>query len=81
MNLVLVTNARDQGVVEDAKHDIQKRVEHQPRLAIGECLLNIVWRKLVLVGRFRVCMGVNRVSSPSSGTWSKSMNSFQVAVS
>ena len=81
MNLVFVTDAREQGVAEDAIHDIQKRVEHQSCLAIGERLLNIVWRKLVLVADSEFAWGQTPtgVLSPSLGTWSKSMNSFHVA--
>ena len=49
MHLVLVPNARKEGVAEDPVHDVKERVEHLRRLVIGQFLLNIEWQKLVLV--------------------------------
>ena len=59
MNLVFVTDAWEQGVAEDAVHDIQKGVEYQSFLAIGERLLNHERGELVLVGRISIGMGAN----------------------
>ena len=59
MNLVFITDAREQGVAEDAIHDIQERVEHQSCPAIGECLLNHERGKSVLAGRISIGMKAN----------------------
>ena len=48
MHLVLVPNARKEGVAEDPVHDTKERVEHPCRIVIGQFLLNIVRLKLVL---------------------------------
>ena len=50
MHLILVTNARKEGVAEDPMHDVKERVQQPHLLFIGKRLLNKEGLKLVLVG-------------------------------
>ena len=68
MHLVLVTNARKEGVAEDPVHDVKEWVQNPRLLVIGKLLLNIVLLKLVLAGGLGVGMraDANGCLSPSS---------------
>ena len=50
MHLILVTNARKEGVVEDPVHDVKEWIQHLGLLVSAKILLNKVRLKLVLSG-------------------------------